>query len=544
MTQAGTQDRPRTGTRAQRMAMPLARSVVRQIAAEHGACLRPVQLRRTDCQRRDRSNRSSSRAGTRSASVCAPCAERAKVLRAAQCREGWHLDHEPVIDPDDAGRLAALAGSRSGPRLRPSATGPGTRRRGRGRAGRAERRAGRGDHPFGRAREGAACPPGPPSPVHPAAAGCAGPAPAQGSGPDGRQDVHGPGRHDVPPVDVRHADLPELRARGQRRHAADPDRYDYGRAARDALHFAALFDRFIQNLRRFLGYDVQYFAAVEPQRRLAPHVHIAMRGTVSRTELRQVLAATYHQVWWPDTSTVALPRRRAAGVARGQRQLPRPGDRGSPADLGRGARCDRPEDEPQHVARFGERFDAQGVLAGSRDANRCIGYLTKYLTKHVADCHQAADTRPARAHRTARRRAPVRAVLPHLRELAALRRPAQERPSGPAAGLLQGQGPPPRIPRVRGPPRPGLAQVVGQDAGRPPRRPPGVADGHARHPGHRPGRYSWEPVSPGDPDHMPPAQRMLHVVADRIRWQEALRRSQAPSRRERAAGSFGNREGA
>ena len=35
------------------------------------------------------------------ASVCPSCAERAKALRAAQCREGWHLDHEPVIDPDD-----------------------------------------------------------------------------------------------------------------------------------------------------------------------------------------------------------------------------------------------------------------------------------------------------------------------------------------------------------------------------------------------------------------------------------------------------------
>jgi len=62
----------------------------------------------------------------------------------------------------------------------------------------------------------------------------------------------------------------------------DPASYDYLRAARDALHFAALFDRFIQNLRRLVGYDVQYFAAVEPQRRLAPHVHIAIRGTVSR----------------------------------------------------------------------------------------------------------------------------------------------------------------------------------------------------------------------------------------------------------------------
>ena len=72
----------------------------------------------------------------------------------------------------------------------------------------------------------------------------------------------------------------------------DPGSYDYTAAARDALHFAALFDRFVQNLRRFTGYDIQYFAAIEPQRRLAPHVHMAMRGTVSRRELREVIAAT------------------------------------------------------------------------------------------------------------------------------------------------------------------------------------------------------------------------------------------------------------
>ena len=91
---------------------------------------------------------------------------------------------------------------------------------------------------------------------------------------------------------------------GQDGAPADPDTYDYTRAARDALHFAALFDRFIQNLRRFCGYDLQYFAAIEPQRRLAPHVHIAIRGTISRAELREVIAATYHQVWWPSTEAV------------------------------------------------------------------------------------------------------------------------------------------------------------------------------------------------------------------------------------------------
>ena len=35
-------------TRAQRLAMPLAREVVRDLAIEHGACTRPVQLRRAN----------------------------------------------------------------------------------------------------------------------------------------------------------------------------------------------------------------------------------------------------------------------------------------------------------------------------------------------------------------------------------------------------------------------------------------------------------------------------------------------------------------
>jgi len=37
-----------------------------------------------------------------------------------------------------------------------------------------------------------------------------------------------------------------------------------------------------------------------------------------------------------------------------------------------------------------------------------------------------------------------------------------------------------------------------------------------------PGRYAWEPVAPGDPDHMEHARRLLHVVADRQRWQASL----------------------
>jgi Replication initiator protein, pSAM2 len=53
--------------------------------------------------------------------------------------------------------------------------------------------------------------------------------------------------------------------------AVDPDGYDYRRAARDAIHFPALLDRFWQNTRRCVGWDVQYFGTVEPQKRGAPH---------------------------------------------------------------------------------------------------------------------------------------------------------------------------------------------------------------------------------------------------------------------------------
>jgi hypothetical protein len=36
------------------------------------------------------------------------------------------------------------------------------------------------------------------------------------------------------------------------------------------------------------------------------------------------------------------------------------------------------------------------------------------------------------------------------------------------------------------------------------------------------GRYRWEKVTPADTDFMPLGRRMLHVLADRARWQAAL----------------------
>ncbi|MBY8854584.1 replication initiator protein, partial [Saccharothrix sp. MB29] len=38
-------------------------------------------------------------------------------------------------------------------------------------------------------------------------------------------------------------------------------------------------------------------------------------------------------------------------------------------------------ERPAHVARFGVQVHSKGILGGTEEAGRHIGYLTKYLTK-------------------------------------------------------------------------------------------------------------------------------------------------------------------
>jgi hypothetical protein len=294
------------------------------------------------------------------------------------------------------------------------------------------------------------------------------------------------------------------------------------RAARDAIHFAALFDRLVQNLRRYLGYDVQYFATIEPQKRLAPHAHVAFRGAISRNDLREVVAATYHQVWWPTANRVRYTSDRLPVWHEAS---------GNYVDLDTGEVLPTWDqaldaigstDEPLHVARFGARFDAQGVLAGSKDARRCIGYLTKYLTKQISGCH-AVETEAQRDHAArltaALRFEPCSPTCPNW-----LRYGVQPRNARPEMipGLCRG--------RAHRPENLGYAGrrvlVSRKWSGKT------LADHRADRkawlmtvleiPATETGHVKWERVTPSDPDYLPITHRLMHVLAERVRWKASI----------------------
>lgn len=525
--------------------------VVKALAAEYGVCGRPVTLRRTDVDT-GQTIVIDVPCGATLASKCAACATRARRLRQHQIREGWHRTDEPNPGPlpatDTQRALIVLRAHLEFDRaaLLAAHMNPDDRVEHIAAVDAAIREV---EQEI--AAEGLRGRPAPPH-ADPDADD-----PDQG---DGKRRIRSTRRRqdapDLPrlPVEARtvgrtyqgrdgNVFQPSLfltltldsygRVRGDGT-PVNPDAYDYRRAAWDAVHFPRLLDRFWQNLRRAVGWNVQYAGAVEPQRRLAPHAHFAIRGTIPRELLRRVAAATYHQVWWPPIERVydvAGPPTwdTAAGgyLDPGSgRSLPRWTEALDQVDADADA-------QPVHVVRFGPQVNAQGVLAGSKDADRCVGYITKYLTKQAADCH---------ATTTDRQRAHLNRLWAELRYT-----PCSERC---ANWLLYGVQP-----RMA---RPGL--VPGRCKGKVHKRDTlglggrrvlvsrdwsgktltdhkadrrdwvrallGVTtdlDGQAPADGlPAASRYAWELARPDDPDVAPLGHRLLRAVSERIQWRNQL----------------------
>ncbi|GAB3453767.1 hypothetical protein GCM10027570_33230 [Streptomonospora sediminis] len=384
-------------TRAERQAQPLAREVAEQIAADKGVCIRPVSLRRTDIGT-GATEIVDVPCGSTLESRCPACAKRKRSIRRSQCEEGWHLAEDPTVEPDEPSEVQrawveqrAMVTAQRDALVRAGGADPdqvadldaaiadldteitASGMRGsvsRGSSSSASSRRVRST----RRRQDA--PDLPKRQMAKTTVGRAYEDPATGK--TFRPslfvtltcDTYGRVKSDGTPV--------------------DPSTYDYPRAARDALHFSKLIDRFVQNLRRVAGFDVQYFATVEPQRRLAPHLHMATRGTIPRAELRQIAAATYHQVWWPaaDEAVYAGENLPVWEESIGGYVDMATGEVLPTWDEALDALDADPAAEPMHVVRFGPQVDAKGVVAGSPDADRCVRYLAKYLTKDIAECHE------------------------------------------------------------------------------------------------------------------------------------------------------------
>ena len=248
--------------------------------AEHaGVCVRPLLRQVTDVETGDTTRVAIPCKSTRE-QVCPPCATRARTLRQQQCREGWHLDDEPdQVDPEQD--PVDDTPDTDDERADQDDDGTGDRRV------RSTRR-----------RDDAAALPRVPQEARTV----------------GRTFTGRAGQVYRPSMFVT-LTLPSYgRITPGTGTPVDPGSYDYRRAALDAIHLPRLLARWVQNLRRCAGYQVQYFAAVEPQKRLAPHVHLAIRGAIPRQVLRDVTRATYVQIWWPpsddvdyDEATTRLP---------------------------------------------------------------------------------------------------------------------------------------------------------------------------------------------------------------------------------------------
>ncbi len=384
--------------------MPLARRVVEAVAVDNGVCIRPLAMRRIDTTTGETSVHPVP-CGATLASKCPACAEHARRLRMAQCKSGWHLDSEPLPDPAPATEeMKALAMLRADlEAARSTAETDGTtvdvgeidglidqvdaELAALGVRGKAA--SDRRDRPR-RTRSTKRRPDIPDLPRLPVATRTVGRTFTAMDGTVWRPslfltltcDSYGKVNADGTPV--------------------DPDSYDYRRAARDAIHFPKVIDRFFQNLRRAVGWNVQYFAALEPQRRLAPHVHAAIRGTIPRTVIRQVAAATYHNVWWPTCDTVRYGPRHPPVWDAGQGGYVDPDTGGLLPSWDDAVDAIGPDDAPAHVVRFGPQIRADGVTANNATAGRLIGYLTKYLTKGLDSCHETTtDAQRVHAERFA-----------------------------------------------------------------------------------------------------------------------------------------------
>jgi hypothetical protein len=561
---------PQAGSRQARLAHPTSLAAIRQVAAEFGVCVRPIPLRRTDLATGETTIIDVPCGATRE-SRCRGCAGRARRLRQQQCREGWHREDEPVVaaapSSDQVGlillradfeyaradclargrwrQVAELDAAIDEVEALMSVSGL------RGRVG--------PPRPAGRGGSGDGAGQGPVSSERSTLRRCRStrrrgdvvglPRRRVEARTVGRTFGPGGGRVFRPSTFVT-VTLPSYGRVGVDGAPVDPGGYDYRAAAWDAVHFPALLDRLVQNLRRAEGWNVQYFATVEPQKRLAPHAHLALRGAIPRAVVRQVVAATYHQVWWPSCAVVVFPPdgRQPPVWDEGRGGYVDPGT-GQPLPSW-GQAMDRldadPDAVPVHVVRFGAQLDIRGVVAGTGQADRLVGYLTKYLTKSVAECHRVDSAAAAAHQRRLWEQLRITPCSPRCANWLCYgiqpdRARPRQRPGGCTAKVHQVDtlglgGRRVLVSRLwtgktlaehRYDQLAWVRQVLGVGLAQPETDPTTTAQVDAARAGGAPAPVAWQLAHPDDPDVAPLARRLLRLISTRLQHRAAVHAARA-----------------
>jgi hypothetical protein len=183
--------------------------------------------------------------------------------------------------------------------------------------------------------------------------------------------------------------------------------------------------------------------------------------------------------------------------------------------------------EPAHVVRFGEQVHVKGILGGTEEAGRHVGYLTKYLTKSIG---QAAglDEHATDVHRDHARQLHAELRITPCSPRCAIWLLYGIQPKGARHSLTPG--------RCKGKAhKPEHLGIAGRRVLVSRKWSNKTLDDHRAErgefvrqllehagiqPSHGPGDgpYLWERTAPADPDVPPRPILLLHAVAERQRW--------------------------
>jgi len=180
-------------------------------------------------------------------------------------------------------------------------------------------------------------------------------------------------------------------------------------------------------------------------------------------------------------------------------------------------------DEPAHVATFGRQVHSKGVLGGSEESGRHIGYLTKYLTKSLGEVVESTTDRQRRHHDRLHDELAVTPCSPRC----AVWLLYGVQPLGVTSRTTPGhcKGRAHRRATLGLPGRRVLVSrkwsgktLVDHRADRRDFVLQALAEIGIDKPVEEPRRLVWHKVQPGDP-HVPPrAHLLMHAIAERIRW--------------------------